>query len=149
MLYSKLNIEMKPKLYFIAVIILLLIFIVGGFYAMSKRKTYPSSGDFNFYEIHEINQNSFTSGTYNTEGYVVKIYTCPSYAFCIGPVILISENKSEDRVSSKNELSILVYDNPRQFNVGKKYTFSIEMLNRGSVEKPSYYAHLVGYDLAE
>jgi len=72
---------------FILVLVVILIIIAGGLFYFwynqqpggntGSNTTYPQSSNYPFYPIHEIKQNKFTSGTYNTEGYIVKIYTCP------------------------------------------------------------------------
>jgi len=96
----------------------------------------PQSSNYTFYPIHEIKQNKFTSGTYNTEGYVVEIYTClpcPKAALCepcTRDNIVISENNKllETYTLSESEM-ILFANNPKQFDLGRKYRFSIKILD--------------------
>ncbi len=102
--------------------------------------TYPNTSNFEFYPIHEINQNKFSSGTYNIKGYVVKIYTCPPCPkdahckMCMGNNIVISENNKmlETYTLTENELIIFV-ENPEQFELGKKYIFSIKIIHNNHI----------------
>ncbi|MFH0791739.1 MAG: hypothetical protein V1905_00800 [bacterium] len=73
---------MNKKFIWIFAVILIII-ASGVFYFLYKQQsspvniqnntTYPQASNFAFYPIHEIKLNKFNSGTYNTEGYVVKI----------------------------------------------------------------------------
>jgi len=148
---------------FIWIITIILVVVVGGVvYSLYKQPprvniqnntTYPQTSNFAFYPIREIKQNKFTSGSYNTEGYVVKIYTCPPCPKgalckpCMKDNIVISENNKllETYALSDNEM-ILFANNPKQFELGKKYQFSIKLLDYKSTGEPMNDAEIIGYN---
>ena len=157
---------MKPKYY---IPILILVIVIAGIYfymsvgtnteqntSTNNVRTYPASCDSNiiFYPINKIKQNNLASGTYNTEGFVVKIYTCPPCPKgvmckrCMQDNIVISmDNKIHESYSlTENEL-IIFAKNPKQFELGKKYRFTIKILDYESTGEPNI--ELVGYDLVE
>ena len=151
---------MSKKLILILAVILI---IAGGlFYFLYKQQprgntgkntTYPQSSNFTFYPIHEIKQNKFNSGTYNTEGYVVKIYTCPPCPKgalckpCMRDNIIISENNNLlEAYSLSDKEMILFVNNPKQFELGKKYQFSIKILDYKSTGEQINDIDLIGYN---
>jgi len=150
----------RPK-YYIPIIILALA-VVGSYYYILQstpeiiERSYPKISNFDFYQIHEIKQNNFTSGNFNTEGYVVKIYTCPPCPKgalckpCMRDNIVISKNNKQldAYYLTENELIIFV-NNPKQFELGKKYNFSIKILDYKSTGEPINDIELVGYELIE
>jgi len=161
---------MKPK-YNIPIILTLVVVMVGVYFYTFKNinidqstttdnvRTYPTSSDSGviFYPINSIKQNNFASGTYGTEGYVAKIYTCPSCPKgvmckpCMGNNIVISNNnKILDGLYSLTENELIIFaTNPEQFKLGKKYKFTIKMRDYKSTEEPINDVELVGYDLIE
>ena len=153
---------MKQKYYFL--LTFLLITIIGIYYSqqdttdtntiINTTKTYPSTSNFDFYSISDIDQNNF-SGTYNTEGYVVHVYTCPPYpkdAFCKmcrEPNILIYEETEVSDISSQKENQMIIFTtgtNPKQFELNKKYKFSINITESKSTNAPITDIKLIGYD---
>lgn len=152
---------MKMKYYILIGIILVVVISIIYFYTQQTTdtnsiRTYPTISDFDFYPIHEIKQGNFTSGTYNTEGFVVKIYTCPpcpKEALCKpcmrDNIVISKDNKILETYSlTENELIVFV-ENPKQFKLGKKYRFSIKILDYKSTGEPINDIELVGYDLVE
>lgn len=147
---------------YIGVIVLILVIVAGGvYYFLNKQQpggnigvntTYPQISNYTFYPIHEIKQNKFSSGTYNTEGYVVKIYTCPPCPRgaqckpCMRDNVVISENNQilETYTLSDKEM-VLFANNPKQFELGKKYKFSIKILDHKSTGEPINDVEVVGY----
>ena len=153
---------MKP-IYYISIAIIAVLVIVGGIYfylqqptTLENQITYPTTSNLDFYQINEIKQNNFTSGNFNTEGYVVKIYTCPPCPKgalckpCMSDNIVISKNNKQldAYYLTENELIIFV-NNPKQFELGKKYRFSIKILDYKSTGEPINDVELVGYELIE
>lgn len=149
---------------FALILIVILIIIVGGvFYFLYKQQlsqvniqnniTYPKTSNFVFYPIHELKLNKFNSGTYNTDGYVVKIYTCPPCPKgsqckpCMRDNIVISEsNKLLEVYSLSDKEMILFANNSKQFDLGKKYKFSIKILDYKSTGEPINDVEIVGYN---
>lgn len=147
----------------ICILVLILAIIAGGvFYFLygqqpevntGSNTTYPQASNYTFYPIHEIKQNKFSSGTYNTEGYVVKIYTCPPCPKgaqckpCMRDNIVISENNQLlEAYSLSDKEMVLFASNPKQFELGKKYQFSIRMLDYKSTGEPINDAEIIGYN---
>ena len=152
------------KKYIITIVIILAIFVIGIFYFFYNQQvqptnstnttTYPQASSLNFYPIHEIKSNKFDSGTFNTEGYVVKSYTCPSCPAgaqckpCMRDNVVISENnKLLETYSLTDKEMILFADNPKQFELGEKYTFSIKILDYKSTSESINDVEIIGYNL--
>lgn len=119
---------MNDKLW-IKLIIFILIISYAVFYYWNnpqprsipeKNPTFGRLGNYSILSISEIKKN-YSSGTYNTDGFVIKTYK---------KNILISENSqlADDSVLSGQEM-ILFVNNPEQFQVGKKYNFSLKFLD--------------------
>jgi len=152
---------MKPKYYFLLTTIALVLFFIGCTtinQSQTDTKTYPSVSNLEFYSIHELKQNNFSEGNYNTEGYVVKIYTCPPCPkgalckMCMEPNIVISEDNKNLDVYSLTEKELLIftsYSNPNQFELGKKYRFSINITQYKSTGEPLNDIKLVGYGIIQ
>ena len=152
--------SMKPK-YYIPIIILALA-VVGIYLYISQstpeinERSYPQISNFDFFRIHELKQNNFTSGNFNTEGFVVKIYTCspcPPDALCkpcMRDNIVISENNNLlDAYSLTDNELIIFTNNPKQFELGKKYKFSVKILDYKSTGEPINDVELIGYTSIE
>ena len=151
------------KKYVGVVVLILVIIAVGVYYFLNKQQsggntgvntTYPQISNYTFYPIHEIKQNKFSSGTYNTEGYVVKIYTCPPCPKgaqckpCMRDNIVISEiNNLLETYSMSDKEMVLFTNNPKQFALGKKYQFSIKILDYKSTDEPINDVEIVGYNI--
>jgi len=167
--YTNLRTNMKPK-YYISILALVIIVVAGiYFYATSNintdrttntdnARTYPTSSnsDIIFYPISKIKQENLTSGIFNTEGFVVKIYTCPTCPegamckVCMGDNIVISmDNKLLESYSLTEKELIVFAENPKQFELGKKYKFTIRIFDYKSTGEPINNIELVGYDLVE
>lgn len=147
---------MKLK-YYIAIICISVIATTDiNLYAqqiIDTTKTYPAASDFIYYQIHEIKQGKLGPGTYNTDGFVVKIYTCPSCPKgvfckqCMRDNIVISEDKNELELYNLTEKELIIFvKNPKQFELGKKYRFSIKILDYKSTGEPINDIDLVGYE---
>ncbi len=149
---------------YIWLFVIILVILAGGVYYFlnnqqsgvdtAVNRTYPQLSNFAFYPIHEIKQNKFSSGTYNTEGYVAEIYTCPPCPKgklcvpCMRDNIVISENNQilETYILSDKEM-ILFADNTKQFELGKKYRFSIKILDYKSTNESINDLEIIGYSL--
>ena len=149
--------ELKYHLLFA---IIALILIVTGCTTINQTqtdvKTYPSISNFYFYSIHDLKQNNFSEGSYNTEGYVVKIYTCPPCPkgalckMCMEPNIVISEENKLLDIYSLTEKELLIFtSNSKQFELGKKYRFSINITAHKSTGEPLNDIRLLGYDIIQ
>lgn len=116
------------------------------------NKDYPTTQNFNVYSIGDIKQRNLAIRTYNTEGYVVKRYECPpcppgaQCKPCMKDNIVISENnKLLDTYTLTNSEIIVFANNPKQFELGKKYSFSVKLLDSKSTNEPINDIELVGY----
>lgn len=126
-----------------------------------EEKTYPSISDFPFYSISELKQSGFSSGNYNTEGFLVFRSYCPPCppnvlcAPCPPSRIVISETStllpSKPTMNKTEEPTqlILFTLNPDQFVLGGKYKFSVRILDNKSTLDPLNDVEIVGYDLVE
>ena len=150
---------MKSKFYLQSIVIVLLA-IVGVYLfsqqspATESQRIYPKISSFDFYQINEIQQNNFTSGNFNTEGYVVKISTCPPCPkgaickLCMNDNIVISENNQLLESYSLTEKEMIIFaENPKQFELGRNYRFSVKIIDYKSTAQPANDVELVGYDL--
>lgn len=134
----------------------LLVLLISLFVYSCENKierTYPLSLNYDFLSIGELRNKNVTSGNYNIEGYVVKIYTCPpcpKNAFCkpcASDHILISE---DDNITTYDKGVTVLVDNPKQFELNKKYKFSLEFLQSSNVEGNTYLSfRLLGYELLQ
>jgi len=152
---------MKPRYYFLLTLIVLALSFTGCTTTNQTQtdvKTYPPTSNFDFYSIHELKQNNLSEGNYNTEGYVVKIYTCPPCPkgalckMCMEPNIVISEENKILGSYALTEKELLIFtlnSNPRQFELGKKYRFSINITQYKSTGEPLNDIKLVGYDIIQ
>ncbi len=127
-------------------------------YSVTKKKTNHSISTSDFYSIHELKQKNISEGSYNTEGYVVKIYTCPQCPTnamckpCMRNNIVISEDNLTLEAYSLTENDLIIFtsnSNPKQFELGKRYTFSINITKYKSTSEPINDIELVGYDIIQ
>jgi hypothetical protein len=126
-------------------------FVLGGCAAGDRAKVYPSTQLYQFYPIYVLNEAQIPAGQYNTEGFVVEISSCvpcpPPPAECKPcpkeDSILVGENRAK---KIGTELTVFS-KNAGQFELGKKYRFSLKMGDRQS-GKPGR-TDLVGYNLLQ
>src|SRR3989338_1088230 len=116
------KIKLMKKEIIIFAFIALIIIISGFLFFVRQEKTYPPVSNYDFYQVRELKQNNFSSGNYNTEGYVVKIYECPSCPAdalckpCMRDNIVISENNKIIDQYNLTETDLIVFvDEPKQF----------------------------------
>ena len=122
-----------------------------------EETSYPNTNQSNYsLNFVELKESNYTSGNFNVEGYVVKIYTCPPCQKgdickpCMRNNIVISENnKVQDSYSLSSSELILFTDNPKQFELTKKYKFSIKITDYKSTGEPINDIDLLGYDLID
>lgn len=150
---------MKKNLILIFVILIIVI-LIGGYLVYiqlsqneERQRTYPSSSDYSSVSISQLKETNQTSGNFNIEGYVVKIYTCPpcpigAYCkMCMRDNLVISEeNKILESYSLTNKDLILFANNPKQFDLGRKYKFSVKILEYKSTGESLNDIEVVGYD---
>jgi hypothetical protein len=148
---SKRNIVRIAALPIVLGIATILIYFGYGWIDSTKR-TYPQATHYQFISIHELKRLSPESGFYNTEGYVAKIFSCPSCPPgasckpCMGDNIVISEQKItlDLYTLTDSELNIFV-SNPKQFKLGMKYNFSIQIRDSRLTNEHINDVGLVGY----
>jgi len=145
------------KKYILSIFILILVGAGAYFYYQTSTdrtndRTYPESSNLNFYSISQLKGKNLNSGTYNTEGYVVRKHECPPCPKgamckpCMGDNIVISEmNKLLDTYSLTNNEMIIFVKNPNQFELGKKYSFSVNVRESKSTSEPINDVELTGY----
>ena len=112
------------------------------------------------YSIRDLKQLNL-SGSYNTYGYIVKIYQCPGCPTgyvckpCMRDNIVISQDrKLLDAYQLSDKDLIIFVNNTKQFIIGKEYMFSIRITEQKSTSEPindaelmGWADYLVGYDL--
>ena len=143
------------------ILILGIISFIGGYLVYvqlsqneERQRTYPPASNYDSFTISQLKEMNAPSGNFNTEGHIVKIYTCPSCPLgamckpCMGNNIVISEeNKLIEGYSLSDKDIILFANNPKQFELGKKYTFSIEILGRKTTGDSLNDIEIIGYDI--
>lgn len=156
------TIFMKKTLSRIITLVVLAAILTTVYYAMHKGEIknytiYPASSDATFYTIQELNQEPVQPGTYNTEGFAVKLYDCPPCPRgavckpCMGSNIVLSENKLP--IETYNQLTsdelIVFVDRAEQFEIGSKYLMTIQVLERNSTGNPNGLndVELVGFTI--
>jgi len=150
----------KKKRNLAVVISVIVLAVVIGIYFYTQKpavtpRTYPYTSNFTHYGIQELKEGNLSPGIYNTAGYVVKIYTCPSCppgAYCepcMGDNIVISENNKMiiESYSDITEKELFIFaENPQQFELGRYYSFSIRISDYSSTSAPISGIELIGYN---
>ncbi len=98
-----------------------------------KSKNTPTNAE-KFLKISQINKEKPNKGTFKTEGFVVKIYTCPvcppdsMCKPCMGNNIVISEeNKNLESYDLTEKDLIIFTDKSESFTIGENYYFNIKI----------------------
>lgn len=106
------------------------------------------------YQIHEIKQQKLGPGTFNTEGYIVKTYTCPPCPAeaeckpCMRNNIVISEyGERINSYSLPDTAMILFTDDPKQFAFGTKYNFWIRILDSSTTNEPINDVEILSFNV--
>lgn len=97
----------------------------------------------NFYTVSTIHKQLLGPGTYETEGFVGYIYTCPSCPPegvckpCMGNNIVITEdNKTFDGYNYLTDKELIVFtDESQALEKGIKYKFLIQVLDVKTVDQ--------------
>ncbi|MEI7709206.1 MAG: hypothetical protein WCI76_00660 [bacterium] len=111
--------------------------------------TYPVSSNYQFYSIHDLKKSNLSSGLYDTEGYVVKKYECSSGISkpCMRNNVVISEhNIPLEKYNLSDDELIIFLDNSKKLELGKKYRFSIRLLDSKTTDEIINDAELVGFN---
>ena len=139
--------------YYLSIIILILT-LLGVYSYLSYQPQQNSAADDNFYSISELKQNNFNTGEFTTEGYVVKIYTCPicpaGYQCkpCMRNNLIISENNQFlANYALTNKELIVFTDNIQPFELGQRYKFTVKILDSKSTTEPINDIELTGFNL--
>lgn len=122
--------------------------------ACGPAKTYPGvDPDFSSNTIHEIKENLLTSGEFNVDGFVVAVLVCPPCPKgklcqpCPPEAIVVSEIMKETQLDSlKNSDLRLFVDHAGQFEVGRRYRFSIRIADKNSGGDVLNDVDVVGFD---
>lgn len=103
-------------------------------------RTYPEAGDFPAATVPAL--TVATPGRYNVTAYVHQIHACPPEAICELPdSTVLLEHLADD----PPQVGVTVFvDAVRQFRVGDRYIFSIEVFDADG--GPPYAVRLLGYD---
>jgi len=141
--------------YYLSIIVLILT-LLGVYSYLSYQPQLNSTADANFYSISELKQNNFSTGEFTTEGYVVKIYTCPicpeGYQCkpCMRNNLVISENNQllANYALTSKEL-IIFTDNVQPFELGQKYKFTVKILDSKSTTEPINDIEVVSHSLVK
>ena len=150
---------MKEK-YIMGIIILAL--VIGGFYLLKPTQSvivdrgYPASSNYEFYSIRDLKNKNLDVGFYDTEGYVVKKYECPPCPAgaqckpCMRNNVVISENNIPLETYSLSNTELIIFvDYSQRFEMGKKYRFSIKLLDSKTTGESINDVELVGFNPLE
>lgn len=118
--------------------------------AASPAPTGSASTSISIQSLNEgIKLKKFSSQNYNIEGYVINKNTCScsKEVYCLSclPEILVSEDKQNTAEDSR-KIYIRV-DNIEDFQIGKKYRFSILLPSDKDKQGFSYERRLIKYEL--
>jgi len=115
---------------------------------------YPPSQNFELITIQELKQRNPASGSFDVEGYVAKVFSCPPCPAgaacmpCMPENIVISEQlKTIEAYTSITSSEMLIFaQNPEQlFTPGERYRFSIQLADFRTTDEPLNDVELVGY----
>jgi len=107
--------------------IAILVIIAGIIFLINSN---PGS---NTLTIPELNNQNPSSGNYDVNGYILKVENCdctpPSCPNCIGKHVVVSEVPIQSAQLITDNMQLYIFtDNPNQFEIGKKYEFSVKIL---------------------
>ena len=155
---------MKSKYYFLLTIVVIglasivILFPQAIINNGKSGDTLPSSTEprADFYSISQIKRGNLLPGDYQSEGYVVKIYTCPACPPpkqckpCMGNNLVISEtNQLIDNYNLTNQQLIIFTDNVEIFKLGKKYRFTLQLTDQKTTLEPINDLNLIDYQLVK
>ena len=99
----------------------------------NSKRTDPNTSEPPFYTIHQLKGSHLPSGTYSTEGYVLKKTVCPPdpqpglSAPCPKDHIIVSETNRTTEIFPLREQDMVVYiKNSNPVKVGKLYRFKVK-----------------------
>ena len=116
--------------------------------------TFPPSQDFESITIQDLKERKPTTGFFNVEGYVAKIFSCPPCPAgatcmpCMEENIVISEQVKtvEAYTTISSSEMILFVQNPEQlFTLGEKCQFSIRVRDERTTDEPVNDIELIGF----
>jgi len=113
------------------------------------------AGELPFRSISRLKAEKPSSGSFNTAGYVVKIYTCPPCPEgamckpCMRDNIVISEDKKLLSSYALTGREVVVFFSGRNnFRLGGRYRFSVKVLDHSTTAEPLNDIELLGYEPA-
>lgn len=115
---------------------------------------FPPSQSFELITIQELKQRNPASGSFDVEGYIAKIFSCPPCPAgaecmpCMPENIVISEQpKTIEAFTSITSSEMLIFvQNPEQlFTPGERYRFSIQVTDFRTTDEPLNDVELIGY----
>jgi hypothetical protein len=101
--------------------------------------------------FHDLKNANGLEGTFRIEGYVIDIYKCPPCPPgamckpCIPDNIVITDATDEKDLSKINRLRIFT-DKPEQFELKKKYSFTVNLKNKLPAGQAITDVHLVSFE---
>ena len=136
----------------------ILLLLISGLFHVSCAAQNTSDGENytkikaeKFVRINEIKTQNLAPGIYETEGFVIKIYTCPKCPPdtlckpCMKDNIVASEeNKNLDSYDLSNKEIIIFTNQTELFEKGNKYLFKIKITDKKSTSEPINDIELLG-----
>ena len=120
----------------------------------TPEPTFPPAQNFEFTTISDLKEKRPDSGSFDIEGYVAKIFSCPPCPAgaacmpCMEENIVISERAvtvEAYTALTRSELILFVQNPERLFMIGEKYQFSIRVRDERTTDEPINDLELVGY----
>lgn len=117
-----------------------------------NQTSYPPATNYKQLTINDLKQQHPTTGNYNVEGYIAKIYSCPpclpntDCKPCMNDNIVISTQPRQLNSYNLTEQDLIIFAHKvDQFTLGKKYRCSIKISENKSTSEALNDIDLVGY----
>jgi hypothetical protein len=154
---------MKFKRIAFLLLLLLGIFSLVGVAILAERPisiddlpspTFPPSQNFELITIQELKERKPTSGYFDVEGYVAKIFSCPpcppgaECMPCTPENIVISEQQKTIQAYTSitsSEMLVFVQSPEELFSIGEHYRLSVQVRDFRTTDEPLNDVELVGY----
>ena len=119
------------------------------------QRSYPRHSNLPTLDFKALKDGDVKQEQFNVEGYVASVYECPpcpegAQCICLGDHVIITETKGGDKSPvGPGERLIIFAKNPKQFEKGRRYLFSVKLVGRKKAGERVKYAELIGYDILE